>query len=254
MLDDLSTRARRRGADRRGLRPGHAARGGEGGAREGTDPCPASPPARRSANPWRTRRSRSTGRTTWAARWPCWTRCGTRAPSGSSPSYSSSPPPPPLLRRMRRAGEGPGPRDGPDAADQPIGRVEGRRRHRARRYARLQDLGAVSLRYFNVAGAFRTADGTWIGERHDLKSHLIPNILAIASALHAGSDGGRARDTRPSRSSAPTTPSSTGLPSGTTSTSATSRTRTCSPWPPARTGCTGSITSATVQASRCGRS
>jgi len=37
-------------------------------------------------------------------------------------------------------------------------------------------LSAVSLRYFNVAGALRTQSG-WLAERHDPETHLIPNIL-----------------------------------------------------------------------------
>ncbi len=45
-------------------------------------------------------------------------------------------------------------------------------------YARLYGFGAVSLRYFNVAGAQRAADGTWLGERHNPETHLIPNVLA----------------------------------------------------------------------------
>jgi UDP-glucose 4-epimerase len=45
-------------------------------------------------------------------------------------------------------------------------------------YARLHGFGAVSLRYFNVAGAFRAADGAWLGERHHPETHLIPNVLA----------------------------------------------------------------------------
>jgi UDP-glucose 4-epimerase len=45
-------------------------------------------------------------------------------------------------------------------------------------YARLHGFGAVSLRYFNVAGAFRTAGGGWLGERHNPETHLIPNVLA----------------------------------------------------------------------------
>ena len=53
-------------------------------------------------------------------------------------------------------------------------------------YARLHGLAAVSLRYFNVAGAFRTADGTWVGERHDPESHLIPNVLRVAGSVAAG--------------------------------------------------------------------
>jgi UDP-glucose 4-epimerase len=47
-------------------------------------------------------------------------------------------------------------------------------------YARMYGLGAVSLRYFNVAGAFRDAAGAWLGERHTVETHLIPNVLRIA--------------------------------------------------------------------------
>jgi UDP-glucose 4-epimerase len=46
-------------------------------------------------------------------------------------------------------------------------------------YARMHGFAAVSLRYFNVAGAFRDA-GRWVGERHTVETHLIPNILTIA--------------------------------------------------------------------------
>jgi UDP-glucose 4-epimerase len=45
-------------------------------------------------------------------------------------------------------------------------------------FARLHGFGAVSLRYFNVAGAQQTADGHWLGERHSPETHLIPNVLA----------------------------------------------------------------------------
>ncbi len=38
------------------------------------------------------------------------------------------------------------------------------------------DLAAVSLRYFNVAGAHGR-----LGERHDPETHLIPNLLAVAA-------------------------------------------------------------------------
>jgi|SRR5215469_3504545 len=48
-------------------------------------------------------------------------------------------------------------------------------------YARMYGFGAVSLRYFNVAGAFHTESGAWLGERHTVETHLIPNILRIAS-------------------------------------------------------------------------
>jgi UDP-glucose 4-epimerase len=54
-------------------------------------------------------------------------------------------------------------------------------------YARMHGIGAVSLRYFNVAGAAADAAGTWHGERHDPETHLIPNVLAIAR------DGGTLR-------------------------------------------------------------
>jgi UDP-glucose 4-epimerase len=45
-------------------------------------------------------------------------------------------------------------------------------------FARLYGFGAISLRYFNVAGAHRTGDGGWLGERHNPETHLIPNVLA----------------------------------------------------------------------------
>jgi UDP-glucose 4-epimerase len=51
-----------------------------------------------------------------------------------------------------------------------------------REYARLRGLGAVSLRYFNVAGAYRGTDGRWLAERHTTETHLIPTVLAIAGA------------------------------------------------------------------------
>ena len=38
------------------------------------------------------------------------------------------------------------------------------------------ELAAVSLRYFNVAGALKTDRG-WLAERHNPETHLIPNIL-----------------------------------------------------------------------------
>ena len=47
-------------------------------------------------------------------------------------------------------------------------------------YARMHGFGAVSLRYFNVAGAYRQRGGGWLGERHDPEAHLIPNILSVA--------------------------------------------------------------------------
>jgi UDP-glucose 4-epimerase len=47
-------------------------------------------------------------------------------------------------------------------------------------YARMYGFGAVSLRYFNVAGAYRDGTGRWLGERHTVETHLIPNILKRA--------------------------------------------------------------------------
>ncbi|SNS16578.1 UDP-glucose 4-epimerase GalE [Actinomadura mexicana] len=47
-------------------------------------------------------------------------------------------------------------------------------------YARLHGIGGVSLRYFNVAGAYGG-----LGERHTVETHLIPNVLRIAQ----GGDG-----------------------------------------------------------------
>jgi UDP-glucose 4-epimerase len=50
-------------------------------------------------------------------------------------------------------------------------------------FARLYGFGAISLRYFNVAGAHPVpgSDGRWLGERHSPETHLIPNVLAAAS-------------------------------------------------------------------------
>jgi UDP-glucose 4-epimerase len=64
-------------------------------------------------------------------------------------------------------------------------------------HARMHGIGAVSLRYFNVAGAFADSDGRWYGERHGPETHLIPNVLAIAAAAlpnrrdHAVAGAGR---------------------------------------------------------------
>jgi UDP-glucose 4-epimerase len=43
-------------------------------------------------------------------------------------------------------------------------------------YARLYGIGGVSLRYFNVAGAY----GTY-GERHTVETHIVPNVLKVTS-------------------------------------------------------------------------
>lgn len=49
-------------------------------------------------------------------------------------------------------------------------------------YARASTtLGAVSLRYFNVAGALIGPDGDMIGERHAPETHIIPIALDVAA-------------------------------------------------------------------------
>ena len=48
-------------------------------------------------------------------------------------------------------------------------------------FTRAFEFGAISLRYFNVAGAHDCGDGTMIGERHTPETHLIP--LALDAAL-----------------------------------------------------------------------
>ena len=56
-------------------------------------------------------------------------------------------------------------------------------------YARMHKIGAVSLRYFNVAGAAAGPDGRWLGERHNPETHLIPTILGVALGGAAQGDG-----------------------------------------------------------------
>lgn len=46
-------------------------------------------------------------------------------------------------------------------------------------HARWGEIGAISLRYFNVAGA-SARPGGWLGERHDPETHLIPLVLQVA--------------------------------------------------------------------------
>ena len=58
-------------------------------------------------------------------------------------------------------------------------------------HARMHRIGAVSLRYFNVAGAQAGLAEQWLGERHDPETHLIPSILAVALGTHGNdADGG----------------------------------------------------------------
>ena len=46
--------------------------------------------------------------------------------------------------------------------------------------ARTRAIAAVSLRYFNVAGALKSERG-WLQERHNPETHLIPNVLRSSS-------------------------------------------------------------------------
>ena len=41
-------------------------------------------------------------------------------------------------------------------------------------------IGAISLRYFNVAGAYKAQSG-WLTENHNPETHLIPNVLKATS-------------------------------------------------------------------------
>jgi UDP-glucose 4-epimerase len=51
-------------------------------------------------------------------------------------------------------------------------------------YTKAYDMAAVSLRYFNVAGALLTGDGRGYGERHAVETHLVP--LALRAARDEG--------------------------------------------------------------------
>jgi UDP-glucose 4-epimerase len=53
-------------------------------------------------------------------------------------------------------------------------------------FARMFGFGAVSLRYFNVAGAHQDTGGQWYGERHSPETHLIPNVLKMALPATGG--------------------------------------------------------------------
>ena len=63
-------------------------------------------------------------------------------------------------------------------------------------HARMHKIGAVSLRYFNVAGAAARPDGRWLGERHNPETHLIPTILKVALGDGAMKGAGEAGEVR----------------------------------------------------------
>jgi UDP-glucose 4-epimerase len=107
-------------------------------------------------------------------------------------------------------------------------------------YCQAHGLGAASLRYFNVAGAYRG-----FGERHTTETHLIPVVLQVAlDRRNHVQIYGTDLTTRPR----------TAPRSATTSTSRISAAPTCSPWTPAPRGVTGSTTSAAATGSASGRS
>ncbi|GAB3461748.1 UDP-glucose 4-epimerase GalE [Streptomonospora sediminis] len=70
------------------------------------------------------------------------------------------------------------PEDAPVRPGNPYGATKAAIDTALTEYARLHGIGAASLRYFNVAGAY---DG--LGERHDPETHLIPIVLQVALGL-----------------------------------------------------------------------
>ena len=81
--------------------------------------------------------------------------------------------------------------DFPTAPTNPYGASKLAVDHMITSEATAHGLAAVSLRYFNVAGAHApepatggatgvATDGAWLGERHDPESHLIPIVLQVA--------------------------------------------------------------------------
>ena len=85
--------------------------------------------------------------------------------------WSSPPPPPPTANRTRSRS----PRTPPTAPTNPYGATKLAVDHMISGECAAHGLAAVSLRYFNVAGAY----GAY-GERHDPESHLIPLVLQVA--------------------------------------------------------------------------
>ncbi len=65
---------------------------------------------------------------------------------------------------------------GPAVPTNPYGASKLAVDHMLSGWTRAHGLGAVSLRYFNVAGAYQG-----FGERHDPETHLIPNLLRVAT-------------------------------------------------------------------------
>jgi UDP-glucose 4-epimerase len=51
----------------------------------------------------------------------------------------------------------------------------------------LNGLAAISFRYFNVGGSYKTSLGNWINETRDVETHLIP--ILIKQLASKGQDG-----------------------------------------------------------------
>ena len=124
--------------------------------------CCTSPPSPWSVSPFRA--PSCTGTTTCRARWRYSRQCGRRACRASSsprrPRRTASPNP----CRSRSM-----PRPDPPI---PTARSKLAVDLMLTSYATAHHLAAVSLRYFNVAGAYGM-----VGERHVIETHLIPNVL-----------------------------------------------------------------------------
>ena len=143
----------------------------------GSTRCCTSRPSRWWASRSRTRPG--TGRTTWAARWRCSRPCGSRGTRrivfSSTAAVYGEPERIPITETD------------PVRPTSPYGASKLAVDTALAEYARMHRIGAVSLRYFNVAGAHADAAGTWRGERHHPETHLIPTVLAAAR------DGGHIR-------------------------------------------------------------
>ena len=83
-------------------------------------------------------------------------------------------------RRLRQPGRTAHPGDRRQGPHQHVRGHQARRRLVLTSEATAHGLAAVSLRYFNVAGAY-LRDGLAIGERHDPETHLIPIALDVAA-------------------------------------------------------------------------
>jgi UDP-glucose 4-epimerase len=70
--------------------------------------------------------------------------------------------------------------DDPTLPTNPYGATKLAVDHMISAEAAAHGLAAVSLRYFNVAGAHLSPEGAAYGERHDPESHLIPLVLQVA--------------------------------------------------------------------------